>query len=1286
MASNTSNSSSLLDQSAAAVAARTSSGQTIQTFLASLGGSFTLFAVQITVFYLLRDKFTRIYRPKTYLVPGKARVEPPPPGFFKWIKPVFKTSNAELISKCGLDAYFFLRYLRMLLKIFIPSAFVVLPILIPINSRTPNNDTVRGLDKLGWQNYDPKNTQRFWAHLLLAVGVIVWTCYVVHDELRGYIRVRQAYLTSPQHRLRASANTVLVTSIPRKWLSHEALDGLYDVFPGGIRNIWINRNYDELHEKVELRDQLALKLEAAETALIRKVKEKHIAQLKKAEKQAGLKRTKKETVQMQADSEKAALQMAQQPGLSSGNPHQVQTLDEALGHNHRTHSSSSSSDDEPTAGADRPRIQIPVIGPGLDAIGHGFAKLGRNIVGLPKKVEGRMEAVNEGGGDETVEESLDGAADPRPSLHESEPYVSDGRARQGTATSQTPLHAPNSRNSESPMPPVTAQDTQDTQDTQYATAHEQPAVEVTSPSFIDPPTSATEPPKATDWTKNAFLEPTPHRGWKFWKDGHDVVLPSPEPNQTEPDSFPLGSMPRSGNDETESNHELSKTKLFSRKKKADKVVAEVYPEAYDEAYADDKGGDQEPLWKRYLSPKDRDTMRLPLFGLSWMPFMPSWLGLGKKVDTIYYCRRELARLNMEIEQDQQEPQKYPLMNSAFIQFNHQVAAHMACQSVSHHVPNHMAPRIVEIAPGDIIWDNLSIKWWERFLRKGVVFLFITGLVIAWAVPVSLSSITNNLSTLATFNGFHWISKLPVWLISALQGILPWLIVTILLALLPLILRFAARLEGVHTGMAVELSVQTSYFAFLFVQLFLVVTIATSVFKVIKQLTSNPTSVPTILAKNIPRSANYFFSYILLQALSVSAGSLAQVKALAIWFLWRPIVDNTARQKFNRQLKLPSVKWGTFFPIYTNLACIGLIYSIIAPLIMIFNVVTFSLFWVAYRYQTLYINQFRFDTGGLLFPTAVNQLFTGIYVMELGLIGLFLLVRDTNGNPSCYPQAIVIVVLTIATMVYQITLNVTFSPLYRYMPITLEDDAVRRDEEFARAHGNWNKPLGGDGVEDPNDSDGDIEDALERRERNEESQERVAEESEKQDIARRRRDRARTAFTTRTNAVASKVLPQGAWPRVTKTWADRSRNKHASVIDGATADGPGPSVPRVQHRVRHAVTERDIDLEAGAGAKETGRAIGDALFGTFSDEISDLTPEERDRLIQRAFLHEALRARRPVVWIPRDELGVSDDEIVRTQKFSGKIWISNEFTGLDGKGRVVFRRAPPDFSEVDLVDL
>ena len=42
---------------------------------------------------------------------------------------------------------------------------------------------------------------------------------------------------------------------------------------------------------------------------------------------------------------------------------------------------------------------------------------------------------------------------------------------------------------------------------------------------------------------------------------------------------------------------------------------------------------------------------------------------------------------------------------------------------------------------------------------------------------------------------------------------------LLLILLPMILRFLAKIQGDYTGMAIELSVQKYYFAFLFVQVF-----------------------------------------------------------------------------------------------------------------------------------------------------------------------------------------------------------------------------------------------------------------------------------------------------------------------------------------------------------------------------------------------------------------------------------------------------------------------------------
>ena len=358
-------------------AGQTGSGITIGSFLASLGAAFAIFALELALFLLISGKLQRIYLPRTFLVPERERTTAPPKGLWQWIKPTFQTSNSEFIQKCGLDAYFFLRYLRTLLKIFIPLMVVLLPIMFPINKvggrganfavgpfNTTTWSNVNGLDQLAWGNVSPFKNNRYWAHLILALAVIVYTCYTFFDEFRGYIRLRQAYLTSPQHRLRASATTVLVTSIPPKWFTFEALDGLYDVYPGGIRNIWINRNFDALSDKVKERDKVAKKLESAETALIRNVKKAAIERTKKASKKKGNRKSKAELSEEKDAAEKAGLSMAQTDGVSAGDPHQIgHTLDEFLDETSNEQSRQQSPE------RSKPLVPIPGLGHGLEAGG-----------------------------------------------------------------------------------------------------------------------------------------------------------------------------------------------------------------------------------------------------------------------------------------------------------------------------------------------------------------------------------------------------------------------------------------------------------------------------------------------------------------------------------------------------------------------------------------------------------------------------------------------------------------------------------------------------------------------------------------------------------------------------------------------------------------------------------------------------------------------------------------------------------------------------------------------------
>jgi hypothetical protein len=70
--------------------------------------------------------------------------------------------------------------------------------------------------------------------------------------------------------------------------------------------------------------------------------------------------------------------------------------------------------------------------------------------------------------------------------------------------------------------------------------------------------------------------------------------------------------------------------------------------------------------------------------------------------------------------------------------------------------------------------------------------------------------------------------------------------------------------------------------------------------------------------------------------------------------------------------------------------IGIIFSVVAPLILPIGTTVFAIFWFAYSNTYIYDLRASIDTGGLIYWRAMHQLFVGVYVAELCLVGLFLL--------------------------------------------------------------------------------------------------------------------------------------------------------------------------------------------------------------------------------------------------------------------------------------------------------
>jgi hypothetical protein len=168
---------------------------------------------------------------------------------------------------------------------------------------------------------------------------------------------------------------------------------------------------------------------------------------------------------------------------------------------------------------------------------------------------------------------------------------------------------------------------------------------------------------------------------------------------------------------------------------------------------------------------------------------------------------------------------------------------------------------------------LTVSWWLLYIREAAWHGAMMATLIAGAILAVISGI---LSQLSYFPLFHsW----PSWIVSALQGIAPALCIAVIMAGLPWMFRWLCNLQVLRRGSSVELLLQQYNFAFLFFQLFLVASLTCSLATFLNSAT-NISSWPTLLAENVPKSSNYFMSYMVLQGLSISAKELAKVPQLA----------------------------------------------------------------------------------------------------------------------------------------------------------------------------------------------------------------------------------------------------------------------------------------------------------------------------------------------------------------------------------------------------------------------
>ncbi|KAG2156714.1 uncharacterized protein EDB93DRAFT_863086 [Suillus bovinus] len=736
---------------------QTATSATTATFVTALVFNAAVFGIEIGLFTILRPYFKQIYERRTLVPVEKDRVKPFNAGFLTWPIALFKTDYRDVQQVNGPDAYFFVRFLRMMIRVLLPIWLISWAVLMPVTSVNNSSPNSTGLDRFIFGNVTKEHQDRYAAHIILAYLFTFWIYWNIRREMKHFTTVRQLHLINPAHSSSVQANTILVTGIPASYLSESALRQLYSHLPGGVKKVWLNRDLKELPSIYDRRLAACGKLESAETSL-----------------------------------------------LSTA------------------------------------------------------AKLRRKAL-----------------------KKANGAGDPSPS---------------------------------------------------------------------------------TDPERNVAL--------------------------------------------------------------AERLV-----------------------------PRDkRPSHRLPA---GFMPFSLPFI--GEKVDTIDWCRQEIAAAtglltkgrqtladqglsvpedvngDGKVDKNDRAKQPYPALNSAFITFNQQIAAHLAVNALTHHEPYCMADRYLEVSPSDVIWGNLGLNPYEKRIRLVISYSATAALIIFWAIPVAFVGIISNIEGLCHRESWlAWLCTLPNVVIGIIQGILPPVLLAVLMMLLPIVLRLLGRFEGIPTHTGLELSLMTRYFIFQVIHSFLIVTLTSGIFAALPSLLSNPSSIAGLLAQYLPQASTFFLTVYLAQA-----GGFLSAVSLVLYYVKLYILGSTPRSVYNIKYAPTTVAWGTLFPSITLLVVITFAYSLISPVINGLACFTFFLFYLLYKYLFLYqyTQPPSADTGGLFFPKAIQHMFVGMYVQQICLCALFFLATAPDGKRGALPEGVLMIVLILLTVGYHAIINSSFGPLTRALPIS-----------------------------------------------------------------------------------------------------------------------------------------------------------------------------------------------------------------------------------------------------------
>ncbi|PKS06319.1 hypothetical protein jhhlp_007067 [Lomentospora prolificans] len=254
--------------------------------------SLALGVVSFLAFCFWRPRWKTLYSARKRRLNPDVDLPTLPDSFFGWIPALYKVTEEQVLASAGLDAFVFLNFFKMAIRIIMIMAFFAAVVLTPINNHfltpidsdpddkkessfmmqssaylDPWEELHAALDK---QSKKKKDISYLYAYLVFTYFFSILVLYILNKETVRVLRVRQEYLGTQST---ITDRTFRLSGIPGDLRDERKIKNLMEKLEiGQVEKVILCRAWNKIDDLIEERDKCLRNLERTWSEYHKKLK------------------------------------------------------------------------------------------------------------------------------------------------------------------------------------------------------------------------------------------------------------------------------------------------------------------------------------------------------------------------------------------------------------------------------------------------------------------------------------------------------------------------------------------------------------------------------------------------------------------------------------------------------------------------------------------------------------------------------------------------------------------------------------------------------------------------------------------------------------------------------------------------------------------------------------------------------------------------------------------------------------------------------------------------------